>query len=117
MAVARREFPEQLSICEIERTLRFAEQDKIALEQVYYAVETARGWARSKNKRMADWPSFLRIAWRNGWVLDGFERWVSKRKSTKRSVRGDVVLTKVDAVVTMQEVEAARRRGHPEKET
>lgn len=115
MAVARTEFPEKLSVHQIERMLRFAETDRIKLEEVQYAVQRARAYARSKNKRMADWPSFIRNAWLNGWILEGFDRWIGKRKDARRSVRGDVLLTAVDAVVIIQQIQGAREHGHPER--
>jgi len=69
--------PEAFEGEDLRRLLRLALKDGRTVEEVSYACDTARFWAR-QGKTQIDWVIAVIGYMRNGWALRGFASWWSR---------------------------------------
>jgi hypothetical protein len=89
------ELPEKLPWETVEYLLRWAMRNGLCFEELEFAIEQVRVWARTHvpEIKKLSWHLTIEGAIRRGWAVEGFQAW-NERQSTKYDARSGKKIVK-----------------------
>jgi hypothetical protein len=83
--------PEHFDAVELRDLLKWGMGEKHALEELVYAFERVKNWARGRGILRVDWVAVTENAIAGEWGLKGYDKWLVRRNKVPRTITPELI--------------------------